>query len=69
VLSRWERILDMVGIVGLLLLLPVRGETPMCSDTRVCKWPKYVAEQQRHVKEYTTQDLKALGILSLKVKS
>ena len=70
VLSRWERILDMVG---LLLLLPVRGETPKCSDTRVCKWrtvwPKYVAEQQRHVKEYTTQDLKALGILSLKVKS
>ena len=34
VLSRWERILDMVG---LLLLLPVRGETPKCSDTRVCK--------------------------------
>jgi hypothetical protein len=70
VLSRWERILDMVG---LLLLLPVRGETPKCSETRVCKWrtvwPKYVAEQQRHVKEYTTQDLKALGILSLKAKS
>jgi hypothetical protein len=70
VLSRWERTLDMVG---LLLLLPVRGETPKCSDTRVCKWrtvwPKYVAEQQQHVKEYTTQDLKALGILSLKVKS
>ena len=34
VLSRWERILDMAG---LLLLLPVRGETPKCSDTRVCK--------------------------------
>jgi hypothetical protein len=70
VLSRWERIVDMVG---LLLLLPVRGETPKCSDTRVCKWrtvwPKYVAKQQRHVKAYTTQDLKALGILSLKVKS
>jgi hypothetical protein len=63
VLSRWERILDMAR---LLLLCPVRGETPKCSDTRVCK---YVAEQQRHVKEYTTQDLKALGILSLKVKS
>ena len=31
-LSRWERILDMVG---LLLLLPVRGETPKCSETRV----------------------------------
>jgi hypothetical protein len=35
VLSRWERILDMVG---LLLLLPVRGETPKCSDTCGCKW-------------------------------
>ena len=34
VLSRWERILDMAG---LLLLLPVRGETPKCSNTRVCK--------------------------------
>ena len=32
VLSRWERILHMTG---LLLLLPVRGETPKCSDTRV----------------------------------
>jgi hypothetical protein len=60
-------------MAGLLLLLPVRGETPKCSNTRVCKWrtvwPKFVAEKQRHVKEYTTQDLKALGILSLKVKS
>jgi hypothetical protein len=36
VLSRWERILNMGG---LLLLLPVRGETPKCSDilARVCK--------------------------------
>jgi hypothetical protein len=34
VLLRWERILDMAA---LLLLLPVKGETPKCSDTRVWK--------------------------------
>ena len=33
-LSRWERILD---LAGLLLLRPVRGETSRCSDTRVCR--------------------------------
>ena len=58
---------------GLLLFLPVKGEMPKCSDTRVCRWrvvwPKYVTEQQRHLNEYTTQDLRAFRILSLKVKS
>ena len=29
---------SVLDIFGLLLLLPVRGETPECPDTRVCKW-------------------------------
>jgi hypothetical protein len=57
---------------GFLLLLPVRAEIPKCSDTRVRKWrtvwPTYDAEQHRHLKWYTTQDLRPLGILSLKVR-
>ena len=66
VLLRWERMLDDMGLV---LFRPVRGETPKCSETRVCRWravwPIYDAEQQRHLKEYTTLDLRAFGILSL----
>jgi hypothetical protein len=66
---RWEK---MLVSWGLLLVLPVKAETPRCSETRVCRWrtvwPTYDAEQHRHLKEYTTQDLKALGILSLNKK-
>ena len=57
----WAWILE-VGNEVVARFLPVKGETPMCSEIRVCKWrrvwPKYNAPQHWHVYLYTTRDFR-----------
>jgi hypothetical protein len=65
----WASMPDMVETER---FFPVKGETPMCSEIRVCVcrrvWPTYNALQHWHLYKYTTCDLSSPGILSLNGK-
>jgi hypothetical protein len=52
---RWEK---MLVSWGLLLVLPVKAETPRCSETRVCRWRTV---SLAHIRRGTASTLKRIN--------